>query len=98
MAVSGDKTINSSISASSSVQTWQWNQGHQNYFIQNLTIGTNTATDTALYFDTLTAIDTASTTAIQLQAGQSISMNFPGPTSGMSFYSTGTVHYQVFFK
>lgn len=96
MAISGNKTVNSTISASSSVQTWEWSQAHQNFFIQNLSVGTNTAADTALYFDILTAITTANASAIQLHAGQAINLHLHGPTNTLSFYSTGTIHYQVF--
>lgn len=96
MAISGDKTINATISASSSVQTWNWTYAHQNFFIQNLTAGSNTAADTILYFDNIATITTASTTAIRLLAGQSIDYHQQGGTTSLSFYSTGTINYQIF--
>lgn len=98
MAISGIVARNSTISAASSIQTWQWDSCCKlhKFYIQNLTPGSNTASDTILYFDTVSSITTTSATAIQLFPGQYIEINFPKCINNLYFYGTERLKYQVF--
>ncbi|GEM_PF-4551102 len=95
MAINGDAQRNSTISAASSAQTWDWSRGYQNIFIQNLSPNSITAADTSLLFDEISAVNTSSLTAIELQAGQMLEMHYAAPIQTLTFYSTGLVKYQV---